>query len=57
MLEVADQAGQNPFEVYEYVNSFLASFPPEASGMLLSELIAGKKPVIDQAVGGVSIAS
>jgi len=52
MLEVADQAGQNPFEVYEYLNSFLASFPPEASGMLLSELVAGKKPVIDQAVAG-----
>ena len=52
MLEVADQAGQNPFEVYEYLNSLLASFPPEASGMLLSELIAGKKAVIDQAVAG-----
>ncbi len=52
MLEVADQVGQNPFAVYEYLNSFLASFPPEASAMLLSELIAGKKPVIDQAVAG-----
>jgi hypothetical protein len=52
LLELADQAGQNPFEVYEYLNSLLASFPPEASAMLLSELIAGKKPVIDQAVAG-----
>jgi hypothetical protein len=52
MLEVADQVGQNPFAVYEYLNSFLASFPPEACGMLLSELIAGKKPVIDHAVSG-----
>ena len=52
MLEVADQVGQNPFVVYEYLNSFLASFPPEASAMLLSELIAGKRPVIDQAVAG-----
>jgi hypothetical protein len=52
LLEVADQAGQNPFEVYEYLNSLLASFPPEACCMLLSELIAGKKAVIDQAVAG-----
>jgi hypothetical protein len=52
VLEVADEAGQNPFEVYEYLNSILAGFPPEASGMLLSELVAGKKAVIDQAVAG-----
>ena len=52
LLEVADQAGQNPFEVYEYLNSLLASFPSEASGRLLSELIAGKKAVINQAVAG-----
>ena len=31
LLEVADQAGDNPFDVYEYVNSILAGFPPEAS--------------------------
>ena len=53
LLELAEiQPEQNPFEVYEYLNSLLASFPPEASAMLLSELIAGKKPVIDQAVAG-----
>jgi len=52
LLEVADEAGENPFEVYEYLNSLLASLPPYASGMLLSELIAGKKAVIDQAVAG-----
>ena len=52
LLEVADQAGQNPFDVYEYMNSLLASFPPEASVMLLFELVAGKKAVIDQAVAG-----
>src|SRR6202040_3880821 len=52
LLEIADQAGQNPFDVYEYMNSLLASFPPEASVMLLFELIAGKKAVIDQAVAG-----
>lgn len=52
LLEVADQAGQNPFDVYEYMNSLLASFPPEASVVLLFELIAGKNAVIDQAVAG-----
>jgi hypothetical protein len=52
VLDVADEAGQNPFEVFEYLNSLLASFPPEASGMLLSELVAGKKAMIDQAVAG-----
>ena len=52
LLEVADQAGQNPFDIYECVNSLLASFPPEAGVMLLAELVAGKKAVIDQAVAG-----
>ncbi len=52
LLEVADQAGQNPFDVYDYVNSLLAGFPPEACVMLLFELVAGKKAVIDQAVAG-----
>jgi hypothetical protein len=52
LLEVADQAGQNPFDVYEYMNSLLAGFPPDASVMLLYELITGKKSVIDQAVSG-----
>src|ERR1700730_10040507 len=52
LLEIADQAGQNPFDAYEYMNSLLASLPPEASVMLLFELIAGKKAVIDQAVAG-----
>ncbi len=44
LLEVADQAGQNPFDLYEYMNSFLACFPTEASVMLLTELIAEKTP-------------
>src|SRR5271166_3257504 len=52
LLEVAHQAGQNPFDVYDYVNSLLAGFPPEACVMLLFELVAGKKVVIDQAVAG-----
>ena len=52
LLEVADQARQNPFDVYEYVSFLLAGFPPEASVMLLLELVAGKKAVIDQAVVG-----
>ena len=52
LLEIADQAGQNPFDIYEYMNSLLASFPPEPSVMLLFELIAAKKEVIDQAVAG-----
>ena len=52
LLEVADQAGQNPFDVHEHVNSLLAGFPLEASVMLLLELIASTKPVIDQAVAG-----
>jgi hypothetical protein len=52
LLEVADQAGQNPFDIFEHMNSLLASVPPEASVMLLLELVAGKKAVIDQAVAG-----
>ena len=34
------------------MNSLLASVPPDASVMLLVELIAGKKAVINQAVAG-----
>ncbi len=52
LLEVADEVGKNPFDVHEYLNSILASFPPEAGGMRLSELIAGETAVIDQAVAG-----
>jgi hypothetical protein len=52
LLEVADEAGQNPFDVYDYLNSLLASVPSEACIMLLCELVAGKKAVIAQAVAG-----
>ena len=52
LLQVADQTGQNPFDVYEYVNSLLAGFPSEAGVMLLPAMIAGKKAVINQAVAG-----
>jgi hypothetical protein len=52
LLELAEQAGQNPFDVHEDVSSLLAGLPPEASVMLLGELVAGRKPVIDQAVAG-----
>lgn len=52
LLEVAEQAGRNPFDIHEYVSSLLAGFPPEFSVMLLLELAASKKPVIDQAVAG-----
>jgi hypothetical protein len=53
LLEVVEQAGQNPFDVYEYLNSLMANFPQEASARFLSELIASKIPVIEQAVAGV----
>src|SRR5580700_3569702 len=42
----------NIFRGAQYMNSLLASFPSEASVMLLFELIAGKKAVIYQAVAG-----
>jgi hypothetical protein len=52
LAEVADQAGNNPFDVYEYLNSLLAGFPSEASAALLSELVSGNNHVINQAVAG-----
>ncbi len=52
LLEVADKVGQNPFDVYEYLNSVFACFPPEGAAMLLSELIAANNAVINQAVVG-----
>jgi hypothetical protein len=52
LLEVADQTDQNPFEVHGYMNSFMASFPPEANAMLLFELGGAKEAVIAQAIAG-----
>jgi hypothetical protein len=52
LLKVADQARQNPFDVYEYLNSLLASLPTQASVMLLHGLIADKLAVIDHVVAG-----
>jgi hypothetical protein len=52
LLELADQTGQNAFEVHEFVNSFLVSFPTEARVALLRELINEKKAAIDLAVIG-----
>ena len=52
LLEVADQTGQNPFDVYGDLSSMLAAFPPEASAPILFELVAANKAVIAQAVAG-----
>jgi hypothetical protein len=52
LLEIADKVGQNPFDVYEHLNSVLACFPPEGAAMLLLELIAANNAVINQAVAG-----
>jgi hypothetical protein len=52
LLELADQTGQNPFDVYGHVSSMLAAFPPNASALILFELIAANKPVITQVVAG-----
>jgi hypothetical protein len=55
LLETAGLAGQNPFDVHGHLNSLVAGFPPGASVMLLSELIAGKQAVIDQAAAGFAL--
>src|SRR5712671_2866737 len=52
MLEVMDGAGQNPFEVNEYLNSLLASLPSQACVTMLHELVAGKQAAFNQAVAG-----
>ena len=52
LTELADQTDQNPFDAYAQLNSMLAAFPPQASGLILSELIAAKNAVIAQAVAG-----
>ena len=52
LLELADQTDQNPFDVYAQLNSMLAAFPPQASALILFELIAAKNAVIAQAVAG-----
>ena len=52
LSELAEQAGQNPFDLYEHLSSLLAAFPAEASIMVLSELVAGREAAIDQAAAG-----
>jgi hypothetical protein len=52
LLEVADQTDQNPFEVHGYMNSLMATFPPDANATLLSELGGARKSVIAQAIAG-----
>jgi hypothetical protein len=52
LLEVADAARQNPFDVNEYLNSLLASLPSEACVTMLHELVAGKQAAFNQAVAG-----
>jgi len=52
LAELAEQTGQNAFGVYELVNSFLVSFPTEATVGLLRELIGAKNAAIDGAVVG-----
>jgi hypothetical protein len=52
LMEIVGQAGQNPFDVHELVSSLLASLPSAAGAVLLSELVACKKALIDQAVAG-----
>lgn len=52
LLEVADQTDQNPFEMHGYMNSLMATFPPEANATLLFELGGAKQNVIAQAIAG-----
>jgi hypothetical protein len=52
LADLAEQAGQNPFDMYEHVSSFLATFPPDAGAAFLSTLAASGKPAIYQAVAG-----
>lgn len=52
LVDMAEQAGQNPFDMYEHVSSFLATFPQDAGAAFVSALAASGKPVILQAVAG-----
>jgi len=52
LFEVTDLAEQNPFDVHENLNSFVAGLATEACVGLLSELIAGRKAVIDHSIAG-----
>jgi hypothetical protein len=52
LMEMADASEKNPFDLHEELNSLVAGLPAEASIMLLSELIGGRKAFIDQAVAG-----
>lgn len=55
LLELADETGENPFQMHEFVNSLLAGLPPEAGVALVYEMVAGKKAVIDQTVAGFAL--
>jgi len=52
LLEAADVIGQNPFDLHDHLNSLAAGLPPEATIMLLSALVAGKKSLVDEAAAG-----
>lgn len=51
LLEAAE-AGQNSFEIYKILSSFLACFPFEACSVLLSGFVVGKRAELSQAVAG-----
>jgi hypothetical protein len=52
LAELAEQAGQNPFDMHEHLNSLLAGFPEDAGILFLSTLASSRKSVINQAVAG-----
>jgi hypothetical protein len=55
LSELAEQAGQNPFDMHEHLSSILAGFPQDAGIMFLSTLAACGKSVINQAVAGFTL--
>ena len=52
LFEATELVEQNPFDVHENLNSFVAGLPTEACVGLLSELIAGRNAAIDHAIAG-----
>jgi hypothetical protein len=52
LADLAERAGQNPFDIHEHLNSFLATFPQEAGIAFLFTLAASGKPAILQSLAG-----
>lgn len=52
LLEMMEELGRNPFDIYEQLHSVSASMPPEMCAVMLEHLLAAGSAPITEAVAG-----